>query len=365
MAKNKKKSLSEAVSKEIQSNFNLSDFKVLKGIGGNIKFKDDEWINFSKALQDVLSIPGIPEGHVSIIRGRSDTGKSTVAIEVAIGCQQKGVLPVVIITEMKHSWSYWKRMGFEMEDVVDKKTGEIIDYEGFFIYRDRSTLSSIEDISSFIMDLLDEQKKGNLPYGLCFIWDSVGSIPCDMSIQQGKNNPMWNAGAIATQFGNFVNQKIMMSRKEGEPYTNSLVVITKTGIMPAESAFSRPKMTNKGGDAFFYDASLVITFGNITNSGTSRIRAVNNKKKVEFAYRTKVSCSKNHVNGIATTGTVISTAHGFIPDDKKDIAKYKKSHEKEWTKILGGGKYGIDEDDSQWEEQTSTLDKILKDEEEQ
>jgi hypothetical protein len=84
-------------------------------------------------------------------------------------------------------------MGFQMDDIVDEETGEVIDHEGFFIYRDRSTLNSIEDISAFIIDLLTEQKKGNLPYDLFFMWDSVGSIPCQMSIEQGKNNPMWNA----------------------------------------------------------------------------------------------------------------------------------------------------------------------------
>jgi hypothetical protein len=358
----KKKSLSEAVSKEIKGKFDLNTFKTKKGIGGNVKFKDQEWIHFSKALQDVLSIPGIPHGHLSMVRGKSDTGKSTVAVELAINAQKRGILPVLIITEMKHSWNYWRNMGFQMEDVVDKETGEILDYEGFFIYRDRSTISSIEDVASFIIDMLDEQKKGNLPYDLLFIWDSVGSIPCDMSIAQGKNNPMWNAGAIATQFGNFVNQKIMMSRKEGSLYTNSLFIVNKTGVMPAESVMSQPKMTNKGGDTFYFDCSLAITFGNITNSGTSRIRAVKGGKKVEFAYRTKVVCSKNHVNGVATAGNVISTAYGFIDDDKKAIDKYKKEHSHEWGSILGDGNYDIEEDGSEWEEQKSTLDKIMEDE---
>jgi predicted secreted protein len=64
-----------------------------------------------------------------------------------------------------------------------------LDQNGFFIYRDRSTLNSIEDIASFIIDLLTEQKKGNLPYDLLFIWDSVGSIACNMSIEKGSNNP--------------------------------------------------------------------------------------------------------------------------------------------------------------------------------
>jgi len=76
-----------------------------------------------------------------------------------------------------------------------------------------------------MIDILDEQSKGNLPYDLLFLWDSVGSIACRMSIEQGKNNPMWNAGAIATQFGNFINQQFPLSRKEKYPYTNTFFVI--------------------------------------------------------------------------------------------------------------------------------------------
>jgi hypothetical protein len=67
-----------------------------------------------------------------------------------------GVLPVLIITEMKHDWEHWKKMGFQIDDVIDNETGEILDQTGFFIYRDRSTLNSIEDIAEFIIDLLTD-----------------------------------------------------------------------------------------------------------------------------------------------------------------------------------------------------------------
>ena len=356
MAKTTRKSLTEAASNEIKSAFSLDKFKQNKGLASNVKFKEQKWIPFSPALQETLSIPGIPMGHVAMVRGKSNTGKSTTSIEVAVSAQKMGVLPVLIITEMKHDWNHWKTMGFEINDVVDESTGEIIDQDGFFIYRDRSTLNSIEDIAAFIIDLLVEQKKGNLPYDLLFIWDSVGSIPCQMSIEQGKNNPMWNAGAIATQFGNFVNQQIVMSRKESSKYTNTLFVVNKVGVAPALTPMSQPKMTNKGGDTFYYDASLCFTFGNITNAGTSKIEATKDKKKVEFALRTKIACDKNHINGITTKGTIVSTVHGFIKDDALAIKKYKDEHSHEWVDILGKGSYIIQEDNSEWDEKADASD---------
>ena len=352
----KRKSLSEAVEKEIKTAFNLDKFKASKGLSSNVKFKEQQWIPFSPALQEALSIPGCPMGHISIIRGRSNTGKSTTSIELAVNAQKMGILPVLIITEMKHDWNHWKTMGFQINDVIDKETGEILDQDGFFIYRDRSTLNSIEDIAEFIIDLLTEQKKGNLPYDLFFLWDSVGSIPCQMSIEQGKNNPMWNAGAIATQFGNFINQQIVMSRKESAKYTNTLCVINKVGVAPALTPMSQPKMTNKGGDTFYYDSSLCLTFGNVTNAGTSKIEATKDKKKVEFALRTKIACDKNHINGITTKGTIISTIHGFIKDDPLAIKKYKEEHSHEWVDILGQGHYIVQEDNSEWDEKADISD---------
>ena len=92
-----KKSLSEAVSAEIKSKFDLNSFKEKKGLKQNVKFKDQEWIPLSKAFQDVTSVPGIPMGHIVLLRGHSDTGKTTALLEAAVAAQKRQILPVFII----------------------------------------------------------------------------------------------------------------------------------------------------------------------------------------------------------------------------------------------------------------------------
>ena len=360
MAKREKStSLTAAVSAEMKANFSLDKFKEKKLLNTNVKFKEQRWFPFSKALQESISIPGAPMGHITLLRGHSNTGKTTAMLELAINAQKMGILPVFIITEMKWSWEHAKQMGFQVEDVVDETTGEVLDYKGFFLYVDRGTLGTIEDVASFIADLLDEQRKGNLPYDLCFFWDSIGSIPCKMSVEQNKNNPMWNAGAVSQQFGNFINQRFPMSRKETSPYTNSMVAVNKIWVAPAENVMSQPKMKMKNGETMFLDSSIVLTFGNVTNSGTSKIKATKNKKEVEYAVRTKVACDKNHVTGLQTKSTVIATIHGFI--DESEIEKYKKEHAHEWVNILGSGEFEIVEDNSEWNESRDTI--LLVDEE--
>jgi hypothetical protein len=344
----KENGLTEVISKSLSKGFDLDDFKKSKRLDQSVKFKEQAWIPLSKAFQEVLSLPGIPLGHITLLRGHSDTGKTTALLETAVEAQKMGILPVFIITEMKWSWEHAQKMGFEIEPVIDKSTGEVTNYKGNFLYIDRGSLTSIEDVAAFIADLLSEQAKGKLPYDLLFLWDSIGSIPCRMSIDQNKNNPMWNAGAISTQFGNFINQQIVLSRKETKQYTNTLVAVNKVGVRPPENIMSQPKMTNKGGDTMFFDASLVITFGNVTNSGTSKIKAQKNGKEVEFAKRTKVACDKNHITGMQTKGTVVMTVHGFIDDEKGAIDLYKKTHSSDWVTVLGSADFDVVEDNSEW-----------------
>lgn len=339
-----KESLTGKISASIKGGFDLDKFKKSKHLDKNAKFKKQEWIPLSPAFTDIISLPGIPLGHISLLRGHSDTGKTTAMLEVAINAQKNNILPVFIVTEMKWSWQHAKMMGFEFEEVTDEDSGEV-QYKGNFIYVDRGSLNSIEDVAAFIADLLDEQKKGNLPFNLCFLWDSIGSVPCELSIKSNKNNNEWNAGAMSTQFGNFINQKIVLSRKEASPYTNTLVCVNKIWVAKANSPMEQPKMKNKNGETMFSDASLVVTFGNITNQGTSKIKATKNGKDVEFAKRTKVSVDKNHLTGVTTLGRIIATPHGFIQDEKKEIDKYKKEHSKEWLAILGSTDFDIVEED--------------------
>lgn len=342
MAKQKSSSLNASVGDALKGTFDLDRFIKSKNLSSTpIKMKEQEWIPLSEAFQETVSTPGIAKGHINLLRGHSDTGKTTALLEAAVSAQRMGILPVFIITEMKWSWDHARMMGLQFEEVADDATGEVVDYKGFFIYVDREKLNTIEDVAAFIADLLDEQKRGNLPYELCFFWDSVGSIPCRLSVESNKNNNEWNAGAMSQQFGNFINQKIVLSRKVSQPYTNTFVAVNKIWVAKAESIMGQPKMKNKGGDTMFFDASIIYTFGNVTNSGTNKIKATKNGKEVEFAKRTKISCDKNHVNDVTSVGKVIMTAHGFINDTKQAIDAYKKQYSKDWLKTLGSTDFDV------------------------
>ena len=128
MAKKASKSLSAAVSAEIKSKFDLNKFKSSKGLDKNVKFKEQKWIPLSPAFQEIAGVPGVPMGHISLLRGHSDTGKTTALLEAAVSAQKMGILPVFIITEMKWSWDHAKMMGMDVKEVINERFNFKIKY---------------------------------------------------------------------------------------------------------------------------------------------------------------------------------------------------------------------------------------------
>ena len=78
-------------------------------------------------------------------------------------------------------------MGFDCEEVSPG------DWKGFFLFRD--DFDYIEQITDYINEVLDAQEK-EIQKDICFLWDSVGSIPCKMTFD-GKGGKMHNASVLA------------------------------------------------------------------------------------------------------------------------------------------------------------------------
>ena len=319
-----------------KKSFSLNDYKKEKGIDKDVKFKKQEYIKVSDAFSRVTGLPGIPVGHVTTLKGHTNTGKSTLLLETAVSAQKNGHIPVFVITEMKWSWEHAKLMGLEFDEVVDENTGEVT-YDGDFIYLDRGNFNTIEEMGERILQLISDQEKGKLPFNLCFLIDSIGPLESNLSRDSNKSNNEWDAGAISRVFGKAIIPRVNLSRKENYDYNITMMIITQVWVRKPETYGAMPKLASKGGDTIPFNSSLVITFGNVTNSGTSLLKATKNKKDVVYATRTKVSVEKNHLNGISTSGKLVATPHGFVEDSEKDkIAKeYFKQHSDLFLSILG------------------------------
>lgn len=318
------------------------DFKTaLQGIkekySSKLTFKPDRFFDLGPAFLEATGLPGPAMGHLNMFLGHTDTGKTTAMVKTAVDAQKKGILPVFIITEQKWDFNHAKIMGLDVEEVVDTETGNLT-YDGFFIFK--NDFNYIEQITDFINKLLDAQEKGEIEYDLLFLWDSVGSVPCKMT-WEGKGGKQHNASTLSDKIGMGLNQRITGSRRDGNPYTNTLLIVNQPWVELPDNAYGQPKIKAKGGESIWLNSTLVFLFGNQKGSGTAKITITKDKRKIKFASITKVSIIKNHVNGLGyEDGKIMVTPHGFMPgrdpeQQKESQEIYKNEHSEYWKNILG------------------------------
>jgi hypothetical protein len=222
------------------------------------------------------------------------------------------------------------------------------EWDGNFIFNDN--FDYIEQVTDYINELLDEQEKGNIPYSLCILWDSVGSIPCKMTFD-GKGGKQHNASTLADKIGMGIHARITKSKKEDYPYYNTMVVVNQPWVELPDNPFGQPQIKAKGGEALWLASALVFLFGNQKNAGINHITATKNGRTVSYAIRTKISVLKNHINGLGyKDGKIIATPQGYIADDKDALEKYKKEYSQYWNAILSGtGEIVLDESEESFE----------------
>ena len=302
-----------------------TDFSAIKKkFSKEAEYKPDRFFDLGDAFLDACGIPGPAMGHINMLLGHSDTGKTTALVKAAVDAQKKGVVPVFVITEQKWSWDHAELMGFN-------KDGD---------YLFNSDFEYIEQITEYINELLDAQEKGDLPHDLLILWDSVGSVPCKMTYD-GKGGKQHNASVLADKIGMGINQRISGSRRTDKPYTNTLIIVNQPWVELPDNPFGQPKIKAKGGEAIWLNSTLVFLFGNQKGAGTTKISITKDKRKVKIATRTKISIMKNHVNGLGyEDGRILVTAHDFAKgrddaEEKKSIEQYKTEHGDYITNKLG------------------------------
>lgn len=316
--------------------------------------KDMEWLIMPKAYQEATQLPGVPQGYVTTIAGHSNVGKSTIVNHIIVAAQQQGLLPILIDTENNFSISYCQQMGGEFEitykEEVDEDTGEVkqvpINYGGNFVYYDSNLLARffgdndyssgkkltkprhrccIEDVAACINYWLNMQEQGDLPCGIVFIWDSVGSVSSYRSITGSTANNMFDAGAMSQCFSDIINSRIPSSRKMASEYTNSLVFINKVWLDGVSSPFAPPSLELKNGKTVTYGSRLIILLGGQLKASIKRLTATSKGVDYNYANETKIKVLKNQLPNWSITyeGKMYCTEFGLM--NKEELEEFKKS----------------------------------------
>lgn len=322
----------------------LKAFKNENNLSG-AKEKELSWYILPEAFQDATRLPGIPMGYVSAIRGHSNTGKSTVKLELIKAIQRQGDLPVVFELENNFAWQHAKDIGVNVSEYADEETGEItygpgddmlyydtaklyelygkFDHEhGKWLQKPARETYVIEDVAMCIKDLIRKQHEGKLPFNMVFIIDSIGVGDCYRAAVNNSSNNMWYAGAVSVAFNTIVNDLIPSSRNVNSEYTNSMFVVNKIWI--ENTAIGLPSAKSKGGIALTYAYRLLIYVGGIASASIKALTATSGGKEYQYGVKTKIKVEKNHVNNITYTGEICSLQQGLWNPDKLDV--YKKEY---------------------------------------
>lgn len=321
--------------------------------------KETEFIILPPAFEEALKIPGIPKGYLTLITGWSNTGKSTIKNCLIAACQREGILPIIYETEGNFDWKYAIDCGVQAEpvygNVLDEETGEvkntIVDYDGFFVFLDNSVLCEkygkkdhsaggketskqrkeavLEDISYSINEFLDRQADGELPFPICFIWDSIGSIGSYKSYTSKTGNNMFDAGAISQAFNRIINERIPSSRKISEPYTNTFVCVNKIWNDSMNGMPGVPSIELKGGKTMYYGARLIIHLGGIAKAATKKLTATAKGETYNYGIVTKIKVNKNQLPtpyNLTYEGSMACVHNGLISEN--ELEAYKKENVK-------------------------------------
>lgn len=320
--------------------FDLDAFLETEKISSEPKDKDLSWVPLSKAWHDALKLPGFPRGFVSLVRGYSNTGKSTAFYEAIAGCQKIGDMAVVIETEGNWNTEHAKQIGVKFIETVDKVTGEITEKpDGFILIRNQDLYNRyknynhqdskmmtkptrlepvIEDVSLFISEMIQKQEDGIITKNMCFLWDSIGTLNCYKSAVSNSSNNMWNAGAMGA-FQAIVNFKIPASRSMESDYTNTMICVQKIWL----DSMNGVVVKHKGGEFMFFNSRIIVHVGGILTHGTKKLTAKALGQDFQYGTEAKIRCEKNHVTGIERNGTIASTPHGYVNPDELDAYKTK------------------------------------------
>jgi len=284
----------------------------------DVKYKPQEWINMSPAFKEVTKLPGIPTGHVIMNYGKSDTGKSTMALEAAANAQKQGILPVFIITENKFSFERGETMGINFD--------ECIVHNG---------VATIEEGCKYMKEILDAQESGDLPYDVLFIWDSIGGTPSEKELGKKEDGEsgggmMVTARVLREEITRYLGPRINATRNESYAFTSTVIFVNQAYTAPPKMPGGPPSLEPYGGDGIIYVATLVFRTGGIMGR-SSKVTATKNKEELSFALKTDLVVFKNHITNVSTSkGKILCTDHGFILDNKESIDAYKKEYADGW-----------------------------------
>jgi hypothetical protein len=337
-----------------KKSFSIASYKQNSGLSDTTKEKPLRYMRLGGALpntypiHEATGVPGPAIGYLSRVQGHSDTGKTTFTNAVFKWCQDNNTLAVIQDTEGNFSFHHAQESGVKI-DWREGEEGELIP-DGDFIYvnniaiwqqvgkarakanGNKRSVTTIEDLAHFSYDIANKQRDGIIPMNVCFIWDALGTLSCDQSVEGKSYNAMWDAGAVKINFRDLWFQYIPNSRMVDSPYDLTMVVVAKIRHDMTTGGMGSTEL--QGGKVLVQASRLGFQLGNSMSAGIKFMTATFDKITTRWGNLVKIKVVKNHVEGASFEGEIISTPHGFIANTDEAKEAYKKLYKKKILKKL-------------------------------
>jgi recA bacterial DNA recombination protein len=313
--------------------FNVNDYiEAEKQAVPDTQYKETEYVVMPQPVQKAISMPGFPLGHISMLYGLSDSGKTGLLLNAVKQAQQQGILPVLIITETKLTKARIVQAGIDLNKII------IVD-----------NLKFLEPVYDYISCKTQEVLDGKLPINVMIFWDSAAGCPSKDSFEIKKDGKIEknfdnrkNANVIGF-YNNIIASRIAETRKVGCPGTVGLVLVTQAyvGEKPKFPPGIPAPILPNGGEKIWFPLSLGLEI----KEGT-RLTAEHKGKKVGYGIISYINTKKNHINELNTGGEVVLAGSQLFENDKKLIEQFKEDNKDRWSVILDAALEEIKEDET-------------------
>lgn len=301
--------------------FNVNDYIKNQQIASpQVVFKDTKYLVMPPDIQSAMCMPGFPLGHMSMMFGLSDSGKTGILLHAVKCAQEQGILPVLIITENKLTKDRITKAGVDLNNLV--------------LVEDLKFLESVYDyISMKCKEVLD----GALPMDVMVFWDSAAGCPSKDSytilangqIEKEYDNRK-NANVIGF-YNNIIASRIADTRKESVVGTLGVIFITQAyvGEKPKFPPGLPAPIIPNGGEKVWFPLSVALEI-----KEGKKLNTTYKGNNFNFALVSKVTTRKNHVNELTSSNDVVLAGASIIANDKDTIDAFKESRKGEWDKLL-------------------------------
>lgn len=247
------------------------------------------WIRMPHPWAKLTGVEGIPLGHVTVIQGKPDSGKTTIAMHGMVEGQNQNYNVVLIDTEHKFNNKRLHDMDGDLENLLQIKC------------------ETIEDGFQAIEETLDSFKKVNKGVPTVFVWDSLGQTPTDEEMKgTSRSHTVASAAKVIKK-----NLRRLRSRLMRE--NAALVFINQ--VYDNINALFGNSSKGYGGNGAYYAAVLVIEVQRIRN----KEKQIGGVKRV-VGLLSAAKCTKNHLSDVQGAKVeMIIGPKGIEQDSVKDL----------------------------------------------